>query len=575
MRPCLNRLLCLVIGAVLLLCGPASAQVEGTLDRMMGIYDEQFDAAENLLLVNVSSPGYHTKFPNGVPAHPTRASARYALGLLIRDGKTAEGERDRDRAARIIERLVSLQDTRPQSRTRGIWSWYMEEPLEAMSAPDFNWADFIGASFGQILAQHRDKLPADVVERLSASLRLACEAIIRRNVGPGYTNIHIMGGVVTAVAGEQLGDEAMLRYGRERLERAVTHYQQQGGFNEYNSPTYTMVGLEDTQRGLMLLRDEASRAALSSLFRFIWETIAQSWHPATQQWAGPHGRAYSELLKPDPQQYILEQAADPWVKPRLFVEALPCPADLRERFAKLPSDPLVLRRTFVRDDKGQERTWGTTWFTQDACLGSVNQSETWVQRRPLIGYIQSSKTPAAVLRLRVLHDGKDFASGGLRIDQRDNRALAMLLLYQNKGYWHLSLDRPAGGMFKLGRLVLRYELTGEDVRVEQREGGKYALIAEPWQAVVQTADGVFNEKPIVWRTGREGSTVYVEAVLHEGGGEAVALAKLGRTAVVSGVELMRVGESGLTMPVEVQEMSAEMVRATWGPMSVGGAVRVR
>ena len=48
-----------------------------------------------------------------------------------------------ERGEQVIQKVCRLQDDRPDSRTFGLWSYYMEEPLDSMIAPDYNWADFI------------------------------------------------------------------------------------------------------------------------------------------------------------------------------------------------------------------------------------------------------------------------------------------------------------------------------------------------------------------------------------------------------------------------------------------------
>ena len=71
-----------------------------------------------------------------------------------------------------------------------------------MSPPDWNWADFLGANLLQISRDHRDILDPDLLQQVDHAIVHACHAIIKRNVGPGYTNIAIMGAYVTLVAGE-------------------------------------------------------------------------------------------------------------------------------------------------------------------------------------------------------------------------------------------------------------------------------------------------------------------------------------------------------------------------------------
>ncbi|MBL7373529.1 hypothetical protein INQ23_29865, partial [Escherichia coli] len=79
--------------------------------------------------------------------------------------------------------------------------------------------------------------------------------IMRRDVGPAYTNISVMGARVTLAAGELMRDAKLLDYGRKRLTGLLDYTRQQGGFNEYNSPTYTMVALEEVEAILSFVRD--------------------------------------------------------------------------------------------------------------------------------------------------------------------------------------------------------------------------------------------------------------------------------------------------------------------------------
>jgi hypothetical protein len=123
------------------------------------------------------------------------------------------------RACDVLRRLLALQDQAPDNRTYGIWSWFMEESLEQMAPPDWNWANFIGVQSLQVALDYWDGLPEDLQAGVRDGLEHACRSIMRRNVGPGYTNIALMGIYVTLVAGERFEVEDFLRYGKERLRR--------------------------------------------------------------------------------------------------------------------------------------------------------------------------------------------------------------------------------------------------------------------------------------------------------------------------------------------------------------------
>ena len=154
-------------------------------------YDRYYDSADQMLQWEFDSPGYHSQIRSGTLVHPTRESLIYALALLKRNGDS-----DNERAIAIVRRVLPLQDTSPTSRTYGVWPWLLEEPLDQMDAPDLNWADFCGIQIAHLLVKYRERFPEALSNQMQTSLRHAANAIRRRDVQPGYTNIAILGGSV-------------------------------------------------------------------------------------------------------------------------------------------------------------------------------------------------------------------------------------------------------------------------------------------------------------------------------------------------------------------------------------------
>jgi hypothetical protein len=192
-------------------------EITPALEKLLNENDGQFDEAEQMLVTSFRSPGYHSRIKSGTRVHPTRESLIYALGLLQRNRS-----RDVERAENIIQCILSLQDSDPDSPTFGVWPWLLEEPLAEMESPDPNWANFCGSQLAHILVEHHMHLSSELQESMRASLRRAVQAIQRRDVQPGYTNIAILGGSVCVVAGELLGDA-------ERLAAAVRVVGQRDG----------------------------------------------------------------------------------------------------------------------------------------------------------------------------------------------------------------------------------------------------------------------------------------------------------------------------------------------------------
>ena len=108
------------------------------LHRKIDNESERYDEAEAMLTVRQENwkGGYHTR-KTGI-LHPLRDAAEYA-DAIFQAGRTDLFER----GEQVIQKVCHLQDDRPDSRTFGLWSYYMEEPLDSMIAPDYNWADFI------------------------------------------------------------------------------------------------------------------------------------------------------------------------------------------------------------------------------------------------------------------------------------------------------------------------------------------------------------------------------------------------------------------------------------------------
>ncbi len=538
------------------------------LNAYLADCNQRYSSEHHMLGTIWQGPGYHTRIPNGTWAHPTRESLDYALGLL-RSGEPAHAER----AALIIRKALTLQDTDPTSHTYGIWPWLLEEPLPEMAPPDWNWADFCGARLAQMLVEHAETLPADLIQLMRESLGHAAWSIFRRNVRPGYTNIAIMGAGVTLMTGELLDEGRLVAYGRRRLANIVAHTTYHGGFNEYNSPTYTIVAVHECERILQLVQDPAGRAEAEKLRQLAWEMIAGHFHPATQQWAGPHSRAYSDRLRAGTTRYLSE-ATGLTIQPHPTIEQtykdglthlqhLPCPTHLIDRFRALPETSLILRQRFIRRDTDARTTWGTTWFTEAACLGSINYDSMWVQRRGLIGYWKTDDDPAVVLRLRFLHDGQDFAAAGVRNAQQSNRVLSAITMLTNKGDHHLHLDRPSDGLFEAEDFRARYELVGADVKARQLDELRFELAAGNHRAVIQTAPGLFGPSEITWELGREEDRVYLDAVCYRGKRQAFNLATLGQVVLTAGLELLEADQPASQTPLLEHHWPDNRLEISW------------
>jgi hypothetical protein len=523
---------------------------------------EIYSDEHSMLGLSWKGPEYHTRVTQGTWVHPTRESLDYALRLLRSGGK--------EQAAATVSKVLSLQDTDPTSKTYGIWPWLLEEPLAEMDPPDWNWADFCGARLAQLLVDHAGDLPGGLIQDARTGLGHAAASIFRRNIGPAYTNIAVMGAGVTLAAGELLSEPRLANYGRHRLRSIVEHTEHHGGFNEYNSPTYTIVTLAECERMLQLVRDPSARADAESLRRAAWQTIAEHYHPGTNQWAGPHSRTYGDRLDVGIAGYLSERTGvevlpHPAAVLRDRFEGtapLPCPAGLVNCFRSPAREETELQSTFIGCNGEVGPTMGTTWMSGDACLGSINRDNLWDQRRVLLGYWRTEDDPAVVLRLRFLHDGRDFSSACARNAQSGPRILTTVGLLTGMGDIHHQLDVPASGTFDAEDFRVRYELIGEDVAGRDLGNGRFELSAGSHKVVIHTSPGRFGQHELTWKMERAEGRVCLDGVCYRGPRHRFDLAGLGNVVVVAGLELLRDDQRPSASELIVRETDGTL-ESTW------------
>lgn len=518
-------------------------------DAALAELNAHYDPAVRAVSAPFSSPGYHTTLQGGT-VHSTRTAFQYALALL-----DSQEEAWRLRALDVLDGALALQDTDPSNPTYGIWSWFYEEPLSQMSPPDWNWADFCGKELLMIHRFHGGRLPADMLERIRAAVRHACLSIFRRNMHSGYTNISIMGSFVTLCAGETFGWDEILDYGKRRFAKFHAFTLANGAFAEYNSPTYTVVAIEDLTRIQAMVRDEQVQAQVRDMLDVAWRTVAEHFHAPTRQWAGPHARAYQWLqgeknlaliqLATNGAVRFFDEAALPydlaWVHlpfhcPEayhgLFTSCAPHTANCR--YGAMDS---LLRPVAVPDV-------ATCYVSERFALGSFVRCDTWNQRRNVLAHWGGENT--RFLACRLLHDFYDFASGMLTVAQKEGNALVAASLITDGGDTHCNLDMVQNATIRARDLRLRVELGNlegdlleENGRIILHDGGLrmvFALVGGSFDGralaisqgdssdpAIATALAVGQERRV---TPRESRRAYVDVVLYHGEETSVDLSAL-------------------------------------------------
>ncbi|MBN1479670.1 hypothetical protein JXA70_05320 [candidate division KSB1 bacterium] len=507
-------------------------QILGSLHALLADMEEQYDPAEKMLKSAFSSPGYHTSLTEGM-VHRTRQSLTYAASCL-----DSNDPQLKQRGLDIIERVIRLQDQDSSSATYGIWPWFLEEPLDRMSPPDWNWADFCGVQLLQAIFYHQDRFSNDLLARVNSAIYHAARSIQRRNVGPGYTNIAIMGTYVTMMTAELQNVPDLKQYALNRLQRFYDYTKNNGAFNEYNSPTYTIVALKELARMQQHFQDAHARSLVAELYALAWEEIAIHFHPPTQQWAGPHSRSYSTFL-PKKQLAFIQTFTSNAVQFKNVgayedLEAhrleCACPQELEHYFIQLQT-PRQLERIFAKDNTP---LIGKTYLCPSFCLGTINRGDLWNQRRPLIAYWGEATHPS-YLRLRFLHDDYDFAAAQFFSAQEKGNALYGLAFATDGGDTHINLDMLKDATFTAHDLRLRFECGGRaaDLPLQNFTSIRDTLLLEFPDVTIKILlpFAEFDGQNISCQSSKVGDTVCYDVIFYSGPTRQFNLTTMQRAAV--------------------------------------------
>jgi len=533
--------------------------------------------------------------PEGTEVHPTRESLAYAVALLDSGDESLY-----DRAFDVIDAVIDAQSTDRDAPYYGCWPWYVEVPPGEMVRVDYNWSAFLGRHLVFLLADHAGRLPEDLRRRVRAALERATDLIVRRDMGPDYTNISLMSTYVALKAGEVLDDDDLVAYGREKLREAVGYTRYHDGFTEYNSPTYTRVALEEIGRMLAYFDDESDRALARVLNDHAWRSIALHYHPESGQLAGPHSRTYENLRGgtlaslvgvgtegrfgiDDPDEMEIDLS---W--PKLVFD---CPRNYYGEF-DATTDPTVVREQFFRGHRDYHNHHTSvpfsefsapiearTYLTEEFALGSFSRMDLWNQRRPLMGYWGSPDEPY-YLRLRCLsdrHGGYDFSSAALTATQYENHVLGAVGFLTDRG------AVGDDGTVDLGSLRVRFEVGGggDPATTEVlSEGSGYRFHAGGLRVDVDLLHRAFTagdpDGDVRAETGRGTdsdwieSGTWVDAVLYEGDRTTVDFADLDAGVVAFGLTVAP-DDGGIEYDARIED---ERVAATMTPLELPGGIAV-
>lgn len=476
--------------------------------------DQRYDPKGKMITKKLTGWNYHTDALSGT-FHEVRASFSYAVSLLDCGEKEYE-----QRAFDVIEKTISLQDTDPNSPSCGVWPYYEEEPLATKKSPiDYNWADFNAVSLLDIYMGHKSRLPKKLLQKVEDALILAAKAVQKRNCHPSYTNIAIMGTYVTYVTSYLFNMPEMQKYANERLKTFYNYTLEKGGFSEYNSPTYSIVAIDELNRMQRHIVEPNAKKMIDELYTRCWGIIARHFHKPSAQWVGPHSRSYSTLIS-NSYYGLLKEASDGKIDLGYDSKNLDVkmthhiPDNLLHYFLS----PVYPRTEIDIFEKEEPQIIGTSYLTDTYAISSVSRSSLWNQRRPLTAYWGKIGDPH-YLQLRFLHNGYDFSTASIFTQQKDNQILSVINLGTNGGDKHISIDRLKNGKFNAKDLRLRFELgncPNISVNLPNKVGDAFIVSAEDCKFVIQMLEGKWDNLPGHWEKGSDGNNSWIDYIIYRG-----------------------------------------------------------
>lgn len=463
------------------------------IDKLLDPMAEAFDEKESMIVKDYEHwvGGYHTR-RTGI-THVVRDSADFAATVLM-----LEQKKHYEKAVRALYRICELQDLRPGSRTYGLWPYYLEEDLDHMIAPDYNWSDFIGKNLIGILRMCSGKLPGDLQVKLKEAVRSAMECSIQRNVAADYTNMSIMGSMTITAAGDLLGDRRLFRIGKERLEKLYEYTAFNGAFSEYNSSAYILVAINEIMRMLSFFRDERCLFIANELNRYAWECLAAHYNTSIEQLTPPQARAYRDLDNGS-LAFAVWQGTDgrygriPGEKEVLSggvsLESLCFPPRCPQECLRLFEEKeRFLSHTYYKKNDIRSNGEDTTiireldspdltafsYLTSRYSMGAFALCDCWTQRRNVM--VVWDRERPKYFRLRCINGEYDFCSGLVNAAQERNVILGQLGLVTDRGSFHYILDQEKNGTYRTNALYFKFELGGNTCGLTiEKDGDDYLV----------------------------------------------------------------------------------------------------
>jgi len=549
--------------------------VKSSIEHENKVYDEK----AHMLSKKLGGWNYHTDATSGV-YHEIRQSLYYALDLL--DIGDKEGE---TKAFKIISKVISIQDIDVKSPSFGVWPYYVEEPLATKKSPvDYNWADFNAVTLLEIYMVHYDRLSAPLKEEIKQSLINASKAIQKRNCGPSYTNISIMGSYVTFAVARLFKNEQLENYARRRFDNFYRYSLEKGGFTEYNSPTYSIVALEELNRMESHIIDPEMSKKVKQLTAMAWRVIATHYHEPSGQWTGPHSRSYSTLVGSVKTEFtrtiekqfysILKQATNNKVNltPFFTHSYIHTHFQLPDSLLHYFTTPVYPRTQIDVFEKETPQVTGTSFLTGKYAISTASYSAMWNQRRPFTGYWGNYKEPRFI-QLQLLNDGFDFSAATFHSAQYESKVAAVINFALNGGVKHINIDTMNMGRFKSKDLRIRF-LFGKcknfpaDFKLPVNSTEPIKIMFDSLMFQFQLVKYDFNKETIHTELGHIGDNYFIDFVIYKGVEKSFNLSTLNAAYFALCFSMQSIDKPEIIMKNTLVKTDKSTINIQWNQLNV-------
>ena len=450
-----------------------------TMREYLKCCEKNYDDKEKMIMQttkNEYNPA-HSKYKSSV-AHTVHNTLRYASALLDYKGKYSR------KVDEILKKIISLQEGRPSKKYYGLWSIFLEEPIEDMISPDQNFAVFNLIELLEIYNKHKDIIPSDTLNLIKSSCFAATIFIVNRNTTLRYSHIVCEECYACVFCGEIFSRLEFVNYGMQKLENFLNYTLFNGDFYEFNSPVYSLIMAKYFKKILENVKNTRVLDAAQKLNKILWKSLAGHYHFQTGLLAGPFSRLHNDFTTG--MEKIILGGNDkkiynisPFRKSEyITTDDINCPPQFYPFFTGEKHIEYSQRLIF------QGNTYpnfaysytSTTYQQPKYTIGSFNKSEFWSERRPLIGYFGTKESPYCA-KLTCLIDGTDFTSSFIFCTQVKNSLIGSVVFSVNHGITHMNDGKMPNKKISTRDLRIRFTVIGNIDKLNSRHTSKKLSVA--------------------------------------------------------------------------------------------------